>query len=158
MREVKLEIMVRTRFAPSPTGFLHVGGLRTALYAYLYAKKAGGKFILRIEDTDLERTVPGAVELIYRTLRETGLKYDEGPDVGGEYGPYMRAATHIIAFAQRNASNKFTKTARLNTTSTACTFRARKRKNVLRRAKNTLYAKISLPKECRAMWTLFSAK
>lgn len=82
--------MVRTRFAPSPTGFLHVGGLRTALYAYLYAKKAGGKFILRIEDTDLERTVPGAVELIYRTLRETGLAYDEGPDVGGEYGPYIQ--------------------------------------------------------------------
>ena len=82
--------MVRTRFAPSPTGFLHVGGLRTALYAYLYAKKAGGKFILRIEDTDLERTVPGAVELIYRTLNETGLHYDEGPDVGGEYGPYIQ--------------------------------------------------------------------
>ncbi len=82
--------MVRTRFAPSPTGFLHVGGLRTALYAYLYAKKAGGKFILRIEDTDLERTVPGAVELIYRTLHETGLHYDEGPDVGGAYGPYVQ--------------------------------------------------------------------
>lgn len=82
--------MVRTRFAPSPTGFLHVGGLRTALYAYLYAKKAGGKFILRIEDTDLERTVPGAVELIYRTMRETGLRYDEGPDVGGPYGPYVQ--------------------------------------------------------------------
>lgn len=82
--------MVRTRFAPSPTGFLHVGGLRTALYAYLYAKKADGKFILRIEDTDLERTVPGAVELIYRTLNETGLKYDEGPDVGGDFGPYVQ--------------------------------------------------------------------
>ena len=82
--------MVRTRFAPSPTGFLHVGGLRTALYAYLYAKKAGGKFILRIEDTDLERTVPGAVELIYRTMHETGLVYDEGPDVGGEFGPYVQ--------------------------------------------------------------------
>ncbi len=82
--------MVRTRFAPSPTGYLHVGGLRTALYAYLYAKKAGGKFILRIEDTDLERTVDGAVELIYRTLHETGLVYDEGPDVGGEYGPYVQ--------------------------------------------------------------------
>ena len=82
--------MVRTRFAPSPTGFLHVGGLRTALYAYLYAKKAGGKFILRIEDTDLERTVPGAVELIYRTMHETGLVYDEGPDVGGDYGPYVQ--------------------------------------------------------------------
>ena len=82
--------MVRTRFAPSPTGFLHVGGLRTAMYAYLYAKHAGGKFILRIEDTDLERTVDGAVELIYRTLHETGLDYDEGPDVGGEYGPYIQ--------------------------------------------------------------------
>lgn len=82
--------MVRTRFAPSPTGFLHVGGLRTALYAYLYAKKNGGKFILRIEDTDLERTVPGAVEVIYHTLREAGLTYDEGPDVGGEYGPYIQ--------------------------------------------------------------------
>ncbi len=82
--------MIRTRFAPSPTGFLHVGGLRTALYAYLYAKKGGGKFILRIEDTDLERTVPGAVELIYRTMHETGLVYDEGPDVGGDYGPYVQ--------------------------------------------------------------------
>lgn len=88
--------MVRTRFAPSPTGFLHVGGLRTALYAYLYAKKAGGKFILRIEDTDLERTVPGAVELIYRTLHETGLVYDEGPDVGGKYGPYVQTERKSI--------------------------------------------------------------
>lgn len=94
---------VRTRFAPSPTGFLHVGGLRTALYAYLYAKKAGGKFILRIEDTDIERTVPGAVELIYRTLRETGLHYDEGPDVGGDYGPYVQTERKDIylQYAQR---------------------------------------------------------
>ena len=83
-------MIVRTRFAPSPTGFLHVGGLRTALYAYLYAKKAGGKFILRIEDTDLERTVPGAVDLIFRTMHETGLVYDEGPDVGGNFGPYVQ--------------------------------------------------------------------
>lgn len=82
---------VRTRFAPSPTGYLHIGGLRTALYAYLFAKKQNGKFILRIEDTDLERYVDGAVEIIYRTLRETGLDYDEGPDVGGDFGPYTQS-------------------------------------------------------------------
>ena len=81
---------VRTRFAPSPTGYLHIGGLRTALYAYLFAKKHDGKFILRIEDTDLERYVDGAVEVIYSTMREAGLIWDEGPDVGGEYGPYIQ--------------------------------------------------------------------
>ena len=82
---------LRTRFAPSPTGYLHIGGLRTALYSYLYAKKNGGKFILRIEDTDQGRYVAGAVEIIYRTLRETGIMYDEGPDVGGDYGPYIQS-------------------------------------------------------------------
>lgn len=81
---------VRTRFAPSPTGYLHLGGLRTALYAYLFARKNGGKFILRIEDTDQEREVPGAVDLIYHSMREAGLQYDEGPDVGGDYGPYIQ--------------------------------------------------------------------
>ena len=81
---------VRTRFAPSPTGYLHLGGLRTALYTYLFAKKHGGKFILRIEDTDQEREVPGAVDLIYKSMRQAGLTYDEGPDVGGEYGPYIQ--------------------------------------------------------------------
>ena len=87
---------VRTRFAPSPTGYLHIGGLRTALYAWLFARKNGGKFILRIEDTDLERYVEGAVEIIYRTLRETGLNYDEGPDVGGDYGPYIQSERRDI--------------------------------------------------------------
>lgn len=82
---------LRTRFAPSPTGYLHIGGLRTALYSYLYAKKTDGKFILRIEDTDQGRYVDGAVELIYRTLHETGIEYDEGPDVGGDYGPYIQS-------------------------------------------------------------------
>ena len=82
---------VRTRFAPSPTGFLHIGGLRTALYAYLYAKGKGGDFILRLEDTDQTRYVDGAVELIYSTLRETGLNWDEGPDVGGKFGPYIQS-------------------------------------------------------------------
>ncbi|MDY5820970.1 MAG: glutamate--tRNA ligase family protein, partial [Candidatus Borkfalkiaceae bacterium] len=83
--------IVRTRFAPSPTGFMHLGGLRTALYAYLYAKKNGGKFILRIEDTDQQRYVEGAVELIYSSLRESGLIWDEGPDIGGDYGPYVQS-------------------------------------------------------------------
>ena len=81
---------VRTRFAPSPTGYLHVGGLRTALFTYCIAKKAGGKFILRIEDTDQERYVEGANEVIYRTLRAVGMDWDEGPDVGGDYGPYIQ--------------------------------------------------------------------
>ena len=81
---------VRTRFAPSPTGYLHVGGLRTALFTYCIAKKAGGKFILRIEDTDQERYVEGANEVIYRTLRAVGLNWDEGPDIGGDYGPYIQ--------------------------------------------------------------------
>ncbi len=82
---------VRTRFAPSPTGYMHIGNLRTALYEYLIAKSQGGKFILRIEDTDQERQVEGATEIIYNTLRTTGLKHDEGPDVGGEYGPYIQS-------------------------------------------------------------------
>ena len=82
---------VRTRFAPSPTGYMHVGGLRTALYTYLIAKKDGGKFILRIEDTDTARYVEGAVEIIVRTLRDVGLNYDEGPDIGGPAAPYTQS-------------------------------------------------------------------
>ena len=82
---------VRTRFAPSPTGFMHLGGMRTALYSYLYAKKYGGDFILRIEDTDQERFVEGATEVIYSSLKEGGISYDEGPDVGGDYGPYVQS-------------------------------------------------------------------
>lgn len=82
---------VRTRFAPSPTGYMHIGNLRTALYTYLLAKKNGGKFILRIEDTDRERYVEGAVDVIYKTLRDCGLNWDEGPDVGGDYGPYVQS-------------------------------------------------------------------
>lgn len=82
---------VRTRFAPSPTGYMHIGNLRTALYAYLLAKKNKGTFVLRIEDTDCERQVDGAVDLIYKTLRQAGLKWDEGPDIGGNYGPYVQS-------------------------------------------------------------------
>ena len=82
---------VRTRFAPSPTGYMHVGNLRTALYAYLMAKHSGGTFVLRIEDTDQERQVEGAVDIIYNTLRETGLLWDEGPDIGGPVGPYVQS-------------------------------------------------------------------
>jgi glutamyl-tRNA synthetase len=82
---------VRVRFAPSPTGFLHVGGLRTALYNYLFARKHGGVFILRIEDTDRERFVEGAVENLLATLRWAGLTFDEGPERGGESGPYIQS-------------------------------------------------------------------
>ena len=82
---------VRTRFAPSPTGRMHVGNLRTALYAYLIAKHEGGDFILRIEDTDQERYVEGAVDIIYRTLEKTGLIHDEGPDKDGGCGPYVQS-------------------------------------------------------------------
>ena len=82
---------VRTRFAPSPTGRMHVGNLRTALYAYLIAKHAGGDFILRIEDTDQERYMEGAVDIIYKTLAEAGLAHDEGPDKDGGVGPYVQS-------------------------------------------------------------------
>ena len=81
---------VRTRFAPSPTGYMHVGNLRTALYTWCIARHAHGKFLLRIEDTDQSRQVEGAVEVIYKTLRDCGLDHDEGPDVGGPVGPYVQ--------------------------------------------------------------------
>ena len=82
---------VRTRFAPSPTGYLHIGGLRTALYGFLYSKMNGGDFILRIEDTDTARYVDGSVQIIYDTMRDSKIMYDEGPDVGGNYGPYVQS-------------------------------------------------------------------
>lgn len=82
---------VRTRFAPSPTGFMHIGNLRTALYEYLVAKSQGGDFVLRIEDTDRERYVEGAVDIIYNTLKIAGLQHDEGPDKPGKYGPYVQS-------------------------------------------------------------------
>ena len=81
---------VRTRFAPSPTGYMHVGNLRTALYTYLIARSQGGKFILRIEDTDQGRLVEGAVDVIYKTMAQCHLEHDEGPDVGGPVGPYVQ--------------------------------------------------------------------
>ncbi|MBQ7886766.1 MAG: glutamate--tRNA ligase [Clostridia bacterium] len=82
---------VRTRFAPSPTGYMHLGNLRTALYTYLWARRNGGKFILRIEDTDQEREVKGAVDVIYNSMKTAGLIHDEGPDVGGPCGPYIQS-------------------------------------------------------------------
>jgi len=87
---------IRTRYAPSPTGRMHVGNLRTAMYAYLIAKHEGGDFLLRIEDTDQERFVEGAVEIIYRTLEETGLVHDEGPDKDGGVGPYVQSERHAL--------------------------------------------------------------
>ena len=95
---------VRTRFAPSPTGRMHVGNLRTALYAYLIAKHEGGDFILRIEDTDQERFMEGALDIIYRTLEKTGLVHDEGPDKDGGVGPYVQS--------ERNASGLYLKYAK----------------------------------------------
>ena len=82
---------IRTRFAPSPTGYMHIGNLRTALYEYLIAKHDGGDFILRIEDTDQEREVEGAVDIIYDVINTCGLLYDEGPDKPGEVGPYIQS-------------------------------------------------------------------
>ena len=81
----------RVRFAPSPTGPLHIGGVRTALYNYLFAKKHGGTFLLRIEDTDQTRFVPGAEEYIIEAFQWLGLKFDEGVGIGGEYGPYKQS-------------------------------------------------------------------
>ncbi len=95
---------VKTRFAPSPTGRMHVGNLRTALYAYLIAKHAGGKFMLRIEDTDQERFMEGALDIIYRTLADTGLVHDEGPDKDGGVGPYVQS--------ERNAQGIYLKYAK----------------------------------------------
>lgn len=83
--------MIRTRFAPSPTGYMHIGNLRTALYEYLIAKADNGKFILRIEDTDQERFVEDSLAVIYKTLEMAGITYDEGPDIGGDYGPYIQS-------------------------------------------------------------------
>ena len=95
---------IRTRYAPSPTGRMHVGNLRTALYAYLIAKHEGGDFILRVEDTDQERFVEGALDIIYRTLAKTGLVHDEGPDKDAGYGPYVQS--------ERNAAGIYLKYAK----------------------------------------------
>jgi len=95
--------MVRTRFAPSPTGFLHIGSLRTALYSYAFAKSQGGKFILRIEDTDLKRYVPGATEKIYQVLKTFGLYWDEGPEIGGPYAPYIQSERVKLGIYQKYA-------------------------------------------------------
>ena len=83
--------LVRTRFAPSPTGYMHIGNLRTALYEYLIARVNQGRFVLRIEDTDQERLVEGATEAIFKVLQQVGIRPDEGPGIGGEYGPYVQS-------------------------------------------------------------------
>lgn len=84
-------MITRTRFAPSPTGFMHVGGVRTALFAWLVAKQANGKFLLRLEDTDKNREVAGSAEHIMESLRWLGLEWDEGPDIGGSHAPYLQS-------------------------------------------------------------------
>lgn len=94
---------VRTRFAPSPTGFLHVGGIRTALFAFLVARQAGGTFVLRFEDTDKKREVAGSAEHLISSLKAIGIEYDEGPDIGGPFGPYIQSQRldHYKAWAQK---------------------------------------------------------
>ena len=150
---------VRTRFAPSPTGFMHIGNLRTCLYAYLFAKKEKGTFILRIEDTDRERYVEGAVDLIYRTLETAGIKHDEGPDVGGNYGPYIQSQRKemyleyakelvkkggayycfCIVSVQKKGWNLLpTKTGTESTISIVCLFPKKKLKKGFRKVKNLL--------------------
>ncbi|MDR2749377.1 MAG: glutamate--tRNA ligase [Clostridiales bacterium] len=94
--------MLRTRFAPSPTGYMHIGNLRTALYGYLLARRHEGAFVLRIEDTDQARLVEGAVKVIFDTLRTAGISHDEGPDVGGEYGPYVQSERKEIYLSHAN--------------------------------------------------------
>jgi glutamyl-tRNA synthetase len=94
---------IRTRFAPSPTGFMHIGNLRTALYSYLFAKKNGGEFILRIEDTDKERYVEGAADVIYRTLKTSGIEVDEGPREGGFFAPYVQSQRHTLGIYKKYA-------------------------------------------------------
>src|ERR1043165_5768586 len=91
---------VRTRFAPSPTGYMHVGGVRTALFAWLVARQAGGQVILRLEDTDKSREVAGADEHIMNSLKALGLQYDEGPDIGGPKGPY-RQSERLATYQER---------------------------------------------------------
>jgi glutamyl/glutaminyl-tRNA synthetase len=94
---------VRTRFAPSPTGYMHIGNLRTGLYAYCLARHYGGQFILRIEDTDRKRNIPKAVQVIYESLRLAGLDYDEGPDKGGPFGPYVQSQRKEQGIYQQHA-------------------------------------------------------
>src|SRR5207244_1440774 len=88
---IRDNIMVRTRFAPSPTGYLHIGGVRTALFNWLFTRHQGGQFILRIDDTDQQRNLAEALQPILNGFRWLGLTWDEGPDVGGDYGPYYQS-------------------------------------------------------------------
>src|SRR5690606_31840352 len=89
--ELKLPMTVRTRFAPSPTGYMHIGGMRTALFNWLWARHNGGQFILRIDDTDRERNIDEALTPILHAFRWLGLDWDEGPEIGGPYGPYFQS-------------------------------------------------------------------
>ena len=132
---------IRTRFAPSPTGRMHVGNLRTALYAYLIAKHEGGDFILRIEDTDQVRQVEGAVDIINRTLEETGLVHDEGPDKDGGCGPYVqseRVAQGIYMKYAKELIDKLQARKSLSMTSTAYTCQRRRLRQILRPASHML--------------------
>lgn len=169
---------VRTRFAPSPTGYMHIGNLRSALYTWLYARHHGGRFILRIEDTDQNRYVEGATEVIYRTLKSIGMDWDEGPDVGGEYGPYVQSERKnmYLPYAQRLVEmgkayyasapmRSWTAAGRpqptgekpLSMTSTACTFPRRRSTGGLPRANRMLYAKTCRSRARPALTTPYTA-
>jgi glutamyl-tRNA synthetase len=99
---IEITAPVRVRFAPSPTGFLHIGGVRTALFNWLFARHYGGQFILRVEDTDEKRYVPGAAEDMMNSLRWVGIDWDEGPDIGGQYGPYVQSERHALGIYQKH--------------------------------------------------------
>lgn len=117
---------VRTRFAPSPTGYMHVGNLRTALYTWLIARHNGGKFILRIEDTDQERLVEGAVDVIYRTMAECGLDHDEGPTSAALSAPMFRPSAASFTASMPTFSSK-------RVTPTAASAKSRRRPRALKR-------------------------
>ena len=135
---------VRTRYAPSPTGKMHVGNLRSALYEFLIAKHAGGDFMLRIEDTDQERFVEGATEIIYRTLDKAGLVHDEGPDKDGGFGPYVQS--------ERMKSGIYTEYAKklvARGEAYYCFCPKRKWRRILQRESRLSFARISPMKELR---------
>ena len=147
---------VRTRFAPSPTGYLHLGGLRTALYTYLFTKKNNGVFILRIEDTDQERLVEGAVEQIYQSLKLAGLNWDEGPDVGGPCRPLhpVPAQGYVPALCASSwwkRARPITASAPRSGWTSACAARRKPRAKTFKYDKHCLH----LPKEevQRRSWT-----
>ena len=165
----------RTRFAPSPTGYMHIGNLRTALYEYLIAKSQGGDFILRIEDTDQKRYVEGATDIIYATLKTVGMNWDEGPDIGGNFGPYVQSerkalyaeyahklvelgGAHYCFCSQDEADEQKNEEAILSFKTRANLFLWKRLKSVWRPASRMLSAKPLIKKALPNLMTWFTAK